>query len=369
MNNVIEILLCLATIALNGAPGLAEEPGTKPAISTDRSSQPPLPRPPITELRGAEWSAERVAVSPDGKLALSGELNDGLIRLWDLSNGKMIRSMKRGRNSEIVCLEFLPDGSRALSSDGVNGVILWDLDRGSIIRTLPHRGTVWNVAFSPDGKRAVTGSGTTRDEKVHNPIFGGFSIKTIVVDPLVREWDLESGKELKQWPDNDGVVRSVAYSPDGTLVLSGGDHSCILRDLATSKTVRRFHAGPRFCQISHVAFGAKGSRVLAAAQAVVYVFDTESGRLVSTFDDLKSSIIETLQVLPDDAHAVSVSSGGDIAVWAIETGKQVHMLKGTAAGGSSKKSAALFPDGSRVLWSAHQDPVLHITALSMPEKK
>src|SRR5581483_5786705 len=59
---------------------------------------------------------------------------------------------------------------------------------------------VESVAFSPDGKLLVS---------------GGF-------DKAVRLWDLKTGKQLEPLGNHDHTVRSVAFSPDGKSVASAG---------------------------------------------------------------------------------------------------------------------------------------------------
>src|SRR5208282_5306230 len=58
---------------------------------------------------------------------------------------------------------------------------------------LGHSGTVRSVAFSPDGKTALSGSG----------------------DHTARLWDLATGREIRKFEGHSGEVSSVAFSPDG----------------------------------------------------------------------------------------------------------------------------------------------------------
>ncbi len=60
--------------------------------------------------------------------------------------------------------------------------------------TLKHKRTVWSVAFSPDGRSVVTGSG----------------------DGTAVIWDTKGGKRLRTLKHKVSV-RSVAFSPDGGL--------------------------------------------------------------------------------------------------------------------------------------------------------
>ena len=71
---------------------------------------------------------------------------------------------------------------------------------GREIRKLEgHSGWVYSVAFSPDGKTALSGS----------------------VDHTARLWDLATGREIRKLEGHSDGVDSVAFSPDGKTALSG----------------------------------------------------------------------------------------------------------------------------------------------------
>jgi WD40 repeat protein len=83
-----------------------------------------------------------VAVSPDGRYLLTGSFNGGFVILCDLQTGQQIRRLD-GLLGGIGFAVFSPDGKRALigSGDGwrgtpARGLVLWDVETGQIVHEL-----------------------------------------------------------------------------------------------------------------------------------------------------------------------------------------------------------------------------------------
>jgi len=76
--------------------------------------------------------------------------------LWTRFNSKMTF---RGHTDAVNSVAFSPDGKRILSGSRDRTVKVWDTERGNEILTLKgHTLNVTSVAWSPDGKRVVTGA-------------------------------------------------------------------------------------------------------------------------------------------------------------------------------------------------------------------
>jgi WD40 repeat protein len=132
---------------------------------------------------------------------------------------------------------------------------LWDAETGQEIRTfLGHTGLVNSVAFSPDGKRVLTGAG------LH-----GRPGSDSDEDNTAKLWDAETGQELRTFRGHTSNVYSVAFSPDGTLVLTGSEDSTAkLWDAETGQEIRTFRGHTR--GVSSVAFSPDGTRVLTGSE-------------------------------------------------------------------------------------------------------
>jgi len=140
------------------------------------------------EVPGLVWAA---AYSPDGRMvATTGE---DAARLWDASTGEPIGAPLR-HPQFIRCIAFSPDGRKLVTgcADGI--VRIWDVSRGELAAaTIGHSDMVSAVAFSPDGKTLLTGC----------------------YDNSARLWDSETGRPIGTPIRLGGRVASVAFSPDG----------------------------------------------------------------------------------------------------------------------------------------------------------
>jgi WD40 repeat protein len=106
-----------------------------------------------------------------------------------------------------------------------------------------HTDQVTAVAFSPDGTRVLTGSG----------------------DNTARLWDAATGRAVATLAGHTYAVTAVAFSPDGTRILTGSDDGAArLWDAATGKTMATLagHTNP----VVAVAFSRDGTRVLTGSR-------------------------------------------------------------------------------------------------------
>jgi len=168
------------------------------------------------------WSGV-LAWSPDGRFLAAGST---VIDLWDTATWRKAKTLG-GHAGEIRGLAFSPDGSRLATASIDTTVRLWRVDTGERTWTLrsegvalpahhgitgdPVRLPVLAVAFSPDGKRLVTGG----------------------TDRAVRLWNVDSGALLETLTGHTMTVTGVAFLEDGKRIASSSlDHTIRLWDLA-----------------------------------------------------------------------------------------------------------------------------------------
>jgi WD40 repeat protein len=333
---------------------------------TAAARQPPAPPPPTAaageahRLTGHTRPVYCVACSPDGKLALSGggtfnpapgQAGEGCeLRLWDLATGQEVRQFA-GHTQLVRAVAFSPDGKLAVSGSYDKTVRLWDVASGKEVRTLTgNNAPVYAVAFSPGGRYLLSGSSDRR----------------------ARLWDVETGAELREFAGHTELVSSVAFSPDGRRVLTGSHDTTVrLWDLPSGAELRRLagHAD----LVWAVAFAPDGKQALSASGGRL------KGNTVGPGTDYGLRLWDLegeapALRLPPQAHPVNCAAfspdgkravwGGDdmlLHVWDLAAGKELAALgKDVHRGGVV--GLALSPDGSRAL--ACSDRTVHVWKLA-----
>jgi WD40 repeat protein len=346
-----------------------------------------------------------VAILPDGRRFLTGG-DDGVVRLWDLEAGKEVRQFK-GHTLQVYGLAVTRDGRRAMSAGHDGAVRLWDVEAGRQLHCFRgHREIAYSVTISPDGRHALSGGGGEfRDarwghgtdwalrlwqlpdpapaEKVgqvhlfegHRDIVHGLAVSPDgrhavsgggyklregkLVDGAkdydIRLWDLATRTEVRRLPGSGAAVYSVAFSPDGRSVLSGGGNpegAIRLLDVATGKELRRSEG--REHAVWSVAFSPHGRRALDAAdfENEFRLRDVETGQEVRRFAG-HTKPVRQVAFSPDGRHALSAGYDGTARLWDVESGKEAKRFEAHDA----VAAVAISPDGRRLLTGGHDHGV------------
>jgi eukaryotic-like serine/threonine-protein kinase len=263
-----------------------------------RTGKPLLP----VLLHGGPVNA--VAFTPDGKSVLTASA-DSTVRLWEVGTGDPFGTPLR-HEGILMAVAFSPDGKTVLTGSIDKTARLWDAATGRELRQFRgHQGGVWAVAYSPDGKTILTGSSdrtaqlwnVDTGEPIHHALKHNIDViaaafMTVAFNPNgktvatataeeVRVWDAATGQPIGP-PHREGPSSAVAFSPDGSLLLTGSQTGTPwLLDSATGKSLRTLtpaHQGP----IDAVALSPDGRTCLTASYAdkTVKLWETASGKAI-----------------------------------------------------------------------------------------
>jgi WD40 repeat protein/serine/threonine protein kinase len=239
----------------------------------------------------------------------------------------------RGHKDTVTAVAFSPDGRRIVTGSSDYTAKVWDADTGRELFTLKgHSYWVNCVAYSPDRKRIVTGSN----------------------DRTAKVWDAVSGRELLTLKGHTSAVCSVAFSPDAQrIVTGGGDHMAIVWDANTGDQVLTLKGHGD--TIKSVAFSSDGQKIATASlDNVARVWEVGSGRPVLTIEGGRTNVINLVAFSPDGQRIVT--GGVDAKVWEAASGRELFTLKGHQA---SIVSVAYSADGQRIT-TGSSDATAHV---------
>ena len=320
----------------------------------------------LVTLRGHTAPVNVVAITPDGRKAISAS-EDRTLKVWDLVNGVEIHTL-RGHTRGVTTLTLLPDGRRAIScaespmpplkistNDFSSPDVLeswkedrtlrvWDIDRGTEVRTLPLKGT-----------------GVIKGVTVG---LGDFMVISTAGNASLRVWNPETGVEQVKLCGHAFGVSPVTVTPDLRYVVSASDRDLKIWDLER-ETQERLATLAHSGAVTAVAVTPDERRATSTAQdSTLKVWDLHSGvemYVLDVLDENQVADIVGFAVTSDGRIAVSASGGGTLKVWDLEQGAHLKTLRGHS---SPVTAVAVTPDGRRCI-STSRDNTLQIWDLEV----
>lgn len=254
-------------------------------------------------LRGHSYGVTAVAITPDGKQAVSSA-RDHTLRVWDINSGKPLHTLK-GHKEWVTGVAVTSDGKRAVSTAADKTLKVWDLKSGKVLHTLRgHQDIVKTVALTNDGQRAVSTS----------------------ADQTLKVWDIVHGEELYTLKGHTAWVTGVALSADGLFAVSASaDQTLKVWDIAQGKLLKTLtgHQGG----VTQVALTPDGKAVSTSTDQTLKVWDIQQGKLLKTLTG-HQGWVTSLAITPDGHRAVSASSDQMVKVWDLDKLQILHSLKG-----------------------------------------
>ena len=153
-----------------------------------------------------------ITFSPNGKY-LASDQEMGYYRLWDLGRGEEIEAFQ---SHKIEHIAFAPCGN-VIAGEKEKEFILWDIENSKTLLTIPKPTELaywWQggIVFSPCGGYLATGL-----ERVAG-----------MASAPIKLWNTATGENVATFEGHLTHILSLAFSPDGTLLASGGYDGIIL---------------------------------------------------------------------------------------------------------------------------------------------
>jgi len=177
---------------------------------------------------------------------------------WGAETGDAVgEPLAKGADGIVRTVAYSPDGRRIVSGCSDDVIRIWDVAAGAAIgKPLEgHAGGVWSVAYSPDGRHISSGS----------------------EDMTVRIWDADTGAVVGQpLVGHTREVQSVAYSPDGHYITTGSSKP-VIRICAAIGVPMEGHSDG----VWSVAYSLDGRHIISgASDRTVRISGAETGTAV-----------------------------------------------------------------------------------------
>jgi WD40 repeat protein len=293
---------------------------------------------------GDEGQIYAMALSPDGRWLAAGgfmapefgvrAVEVGIIRLYDFATGKLVTLLK-GHTNSVAALAFSPDGKRLISGGLDNSAIIWDVEGRKLLhRLMGHTRGVYAVAFTPDGERAVTGS----------------------LDTALHLWRMSDGVLIAEMNGHKQRVYGLAVRSSDSMIASGdGSGEIRLWDGKGGDYLRTL--GSQLGWVWTLSFSPEGQTLLSTSGSRIgpqIVWDVATGnRLLQPI--YHDSVVLAAAISPDGKLA---ATGGGInsviRVWELATGRLATALDSKplslASTGAATLAAGFSRDGQYIAW-------------------
>jgi Planctomycete cytochrome C/WD domain, G-beta repeat len=231
-------------------------------------------------LGGLKARVTALAFDPKGTtlaVAIGDPGTPAEIRIFQAKKGLWAPAgVLKGHADAIHALAFSPDGRTLASCSYDRLVKLWDVNAGKLIRDLKdHSDAVYGVAFSPDGKLLASGG----------------------ADRAVKVWDTTTGVRLYTLGESTDWVYAVAWSPEGKYIAAAG----------VDRSIRVWEVDREGGRVAHSVFAHE-------APILRLVYSADGKTLYSLGEDRRCKAWDTVRMVERKAYDVQ---SGDVLSFAV----------------------------------------------------
>jgi len=292
--------------------------------------------------------------------------------LWQRWNPWVLERVLDGGKFAFMSAMFAPSGDRILTVGDDHSARVWNAEDGVFLGFVAKRYLVASAAISSDGKHLALGGGSevviwdtasgqpsreiqcgTSIESIKTPPGSvrfsptGKRIVTTHIDRTVRQWDVESGREIAIHVGHKGPITTAAFSTDGERIVSAStDGTAIVWDTHSTRILFTLKSGDT--AVLDAAYSNDGRYIATCNMSSVIVWDAATGAQRMKLDDHKERL-SSVAFSPDDTRIVTASGDSTAIIWDAHTGRQLATLIGHRG---AVRSAEFSPDSTCIVTSS-----------------
>ncbi|HET6643929.1 MAG TPA: WD40 repeat domain-containing protein, partial [Fimbriimonadales bacterium] len=307
-----------------------------------------------------------VRFSPDSALLYSGGMSDQTVKVWRVSDGRLLRTINafyagvrmvapspvNGRylasvadasfgsgeptlkqwspadtsprpafyaagsvDLPLFSLAYSRDGSRIAVGNNRYEIDVYDAATGSLLhRLFGHNWFSFGLAYSPDGKYLASASG----------------------DQTIKLWDATTGELVRTLTGHTFFVDGVAWSPDSRILASASwDGTVRFWNPETGASLRTVDLGDESAMYA-IAYAPDGATVVTGGTSEdgtgsVYLIRVADGAILQTLSPAHPGALFDLTYSPDDSLIASSGAGSAIHTWHAGTGTYNRQISANRA--------------------------------------
>ncbi len=205
---------------------------------------------------------------------------------------------------------FSHDGKWLVTAGGDSAIKIWDVNNGTLIRSIIDNNPFSKVIFSPNGNTLAT--------------LGTYPCTTI------KLWDFDTGDLIHTLDGNPEHVRSIDFSPDGDMLASTGNNvEYYLWDVKSGALLESHDLSNYSAWGLAVRFSPDGKKfVLSKVYGFIDLTDLETGGILTTFSGHKNDV-DGIEFSPDGSKLITGAAtyfDFSVRLWDVTNGTQIYIL-------------------------------------------
>jgi WD40 repeat protein/DNA-binding XRE family transcriptional regulator len=340
---------------------------------------------------------------------LIGGYKDGGLRIWETGSGKLTETL-RGHTGGVVALGWSPEGDRLVSGDSSGNARIWNAALSTAWRVYPPqeaRGdSAWSaqgVNWSSDSRSLIAAGGDptagtepgsiaiwdTQTNQLRNESMGE-ALNFVGLDArfspdnqsflhlgftqfpdfsglaTMHIFDVKTGKIIRSFaPGGETLIRSAAWSPDGTQIGMGTFNNQIyILDYKTGSVVNKMTISTNDKMFVNFLAWSPDGKMLAGAsdESMVKVWDAHTWKLLYTLPYDPPAFTGSAVFSPDSKRLLTTGGNDEqgakdnrARIWDMATGKELLAFHGHT---KSSWQGTWSPDGKRAVTFGNEGKII-----------